>query len=92
MGRLANAVQSGGLRPRCRPAGGDLSSLGPGDNGRLERFIIALNFSDRLQVVDIPFADNGRWRDLLNDHEVEVSDFRLARQQLEPYWGRVYYQ
>lgn len=65
---------------------------GQGDNGRLERFIVALNFSDRPQTVDIPFADNGRWRDLLNDRDVDVTNFELSQQTLEPYWGRVYYQ
>ncbi len=65
---------------------------GQGDNGRLERFIIVLNFSDQPQTVDVPFADNGPWRDVLNDREVNVSNFELIQQTIEPYWGCVYYQ
>jgi 1,4-alpha-glucan branching enzyme len=60
--------------------------------GRLERFIVVLNFSGAPQVVDIPFSTSGVWQDLLNDHSDTVSDFRLLNQQIESNWGRVYYQ
>jgi 1,4-alpha-glucan branching enzyme len=65
---------------------------GPADNGRLERFIIVINFSDQPQRVDVPFSSNGDWRDLLNDIEVNVSDFQLGNQRIEPWWGCVYFQ
>lgn len=61
-------------------------------NGRLERFIVVINFSNQAQVVDIPFADNGAWHDLLNDRIDPVTDYRLAAQTIEAYWGRIYWQ
>jgi 1,4-alpha-glucan branching enzyme len=60
--------------------------------GRVERFIIVLNFSAQLQTVDVPFSMNGSWQDLLNNQTTEVNDFRLADQVIEPYWGRIYFQ
>ncbi len=61
-------------------------------DGRLERFMIVLNFSSQTQMVDVPFAANGTWQDLLNDQTVTVNDFRLINQAIESYWGRVYFQ
>jgi pullulanase len=61
-------------------------------DGRLERFIIVLNFSPQTQTVDVPFSANGTWQDLLNDQTVTVNDFRLADQPIESYWGRIYFQ
>lgn len=65
---------------------------GPADNGRLERFIIVINFSDQPQTVDVPFADNGQWRDLLNDRDLTVANFLLPDETIEPFWGRIYFQ
>ncbi len=62
------------------------------DDGQLERFMVVINFSNQDQVVDIPFADNGVWHDLLNDHDDQVNDYRLANQTIGAYWGRVYCQ
>jgi hypothetical protein len=61
-------------------------------DGRLERFIIVLNFSPQTQTVDVPFSANGTWQDLLNDRTYEVNDFRLTDQAIESYWGRVFFQ
>jgi 1,4-alpha-glucan branching enzyme len=61
-------------------------------DGRLERFIIVLNFSPQAQTVDIPFSDNGTWQDLLNEQAVTIHDFRLSAQSIESYWGRIYFQ
>jgi 1,4-alpha-glucan branching enzyme len=65
---------------------------GNGDDGRLERFIVVLNFSARPQTVDIPFSSNGAWQDLLNERFENVTDFRLPNQRIESNWGRVYYR
>jgi 1,4-alpha-glucan branching enzyme len=64
---------------------------GDADDGRLERFIIVLNFSDQSHRVDIPFSENAVWRDLLNDRDDNVSSFRLRDQEITSNWGRVYY-
>ena len=65
---------------------------GPGADGRLERFIVVLNFSPQTQTVDVPFSANGTWQDLLNDRAYEVNGFRLTDQPIESYWGRIYFQ
>jgi pullulanase/glycogen debranching enzyme len=62
------------------------------DDGRLERFIVVINFSDQSQTVNIPFPDNGMWHDLLNGRTDEVQDYRLMKQTIDPYWGRIYFQ
>jgi 1,4-alpha-glucan branching enzyme len=65
---------------------------GPGDEGKLERFIVVLNFSDQEQLVDIPFSSEGTWQDLLNERSDFVTGFRLANQPISSNWGRVYFQ
>jgi pullulanase len=65
---------------------------GNAEDGRLERFIIVLNFSPQAQMVDVPFPANGAWQDLLNNQTVTINDFRLAAQPIESYWGRIYFQ
>jgi pullulanase len=61
-------------------------------DGRLERFIVVLNFSPQTQTVDISFSANGTWLDLLNDRAYDVNGFRLTDQAIESYWGRIYFQ
>jgi 1,4-alpha-glucan branching enzyme len=61
-----------------------------GDN-KVEKFIIVLNFSGHGQYVDIPFSNNGAWKDLLNDRSDIVVDYRLFNQLIESNWGRIYY-
>lgn len=65
---------------------------GHDDHGRLERFIIALNFSAFDQRVDIPFSTNGEWTDLLNDMTANVRDFSLRDQLVGRHWGCIYFQ
>ncbi len=65
---------------------------GSADDGRLERFVIVVNFSNQDQVVDIPFAGNGVWHDLLNDRDDQVTGYHLPDQTIGSYWGRVYFQ
>jgi 1,4-alpha-glucan branching enzyme len=65
---------------------------GNAEDGRLERFIVILNFSPQTQTVDIPFSTNGAWQDVLNNQTVIVNDFRLTDQPIESYWGRIYFQ
>lgn len=63
---------------------------GNGEDGQLQRFIVVLNFSDQSQWVDIPFAENGTWHDLLNNSDNHVLNFRLVNQEITSHWGRVY--
>jgi glycosidase len=65
---------------------------GTAGDGRLERFIVALNFNAEDRVVDVPFSTNGPWEDLLNGRIDTVSGFRLAGHRLESNWGRVWFQ
>jgi hypothetical protein len=65
---------------------------GHNEQGQLERFIIALNFSAFDQVVNLPFSDNGLWKDLLNDHSVQVQNYWLYEQRLNSHWGHIYYK
>ena len=62
------------------------------DDGILERFIVAINFSSTDQVVNIPFPDNGTWEDLLNNQKVNVQNWWLFNQTVNSYWGRVFYK
>ncbi len=68
-----------------------LHRWGFADNQRLERFVVVINFSEVPQPVDIPFPENGGWRDLLNDHAVNVTNYRLSGQTVEANWGMVYF-
>ena len=56
-----------------------------------ERFIIALNFSDAAQEVDVPFSVDGEWRDLLNGGSIDVHGFH-QRMELTSHWGRVWWR
>jgi hypothetical protein len=63
---------------------------GDGTNGQLERFIIALNFSDRSHQVTLSFPENGDWADLLSGDTVRVAKYRLDT-ILESNWGHIYF-
>jgi pullulanase len=63
---------------------------GDGRAGGLERFIVALNFSQQARAVTLQFPANGRWTDLLNGDVAVVTDFRLDV-TLESNWGRVFF-
>jgi pullulanase len=65
---------------------------GTAEDGRLERFIIILNFSDFDQYVDIPFSVNGVWEDRLNGDSIDVHNFHLFDQRINSNWGRLYYR
>jgi pullulanase len=63
---------------------------GDGDDGRLERFYIALNFSNTSQDVTLRFAERGTWDNLLSDGEVKVVNNQL-NVMLESNWGHVFH-
>jgi len=65
---------------------------GNGSDGQLERFIVALNFSDTDRWVDIPFSTNGTWTDVLNGGSVAVQNWRIGGAQLPSNWGKVFWQ
>jgi glycosidase len=68
---------------------------GPDEQGKLQRFIIVLNFSDQPQDVSVPFPENGEWVDLLSGYSGSwkpvVTNYRLAF-QVGPNWGHVFYK
>jgi pullulanase len=65
---------------------------GPGTDGRLERFIVVLNFGDTDRWIRIPFSTNGRWADLLNETVVDVQGFELPNHRVGSNWGKVFFQ
>ena len=68
---------------------------GTDDRGVLQKFIIALNFSDRPQEVDIPFSEDGVWTDLVSDYsgswKPEITNGRL-RLTMGSNWGHVFFK
>ncbi|MFC1855339.1 alpha-amylase family glycosyl hydrolase [Thermodesulfobacteriota bacterium] len=62
---------------------------GHDNNGTLQRFIIALNFSDREQIVQVPFSANGKWRDILNDTPYFIHNYKMTL-PISSYWGRIF--
>ena len=60
--------------------------------GGLDRIIVALNFSDRAQQVDIPFPVDGVWVDQLSAPAISatVSGFWLRQWTIPSYWGFVF--
>jgi pullulanase len=60
--------------------------------GRLERFIVALNFSGSDHYLDLPFSVNGAWQDLLTGEVTHVQDWVLRDHPIPSHWGRVYWR
>jgi 1,4-alpha-glucan branching enzyme len=60
------------------------------DAAGTERIVVALNFSNDDQRVDIPFPTNGLWTDLLSNTQVTVSGWRLSQYTVNSHWGRVF--
>jgi hypothetical protein len=65
---------------------------GPAADGRLERFIVVLNFSPYDRWVDVPFSTNGDWQDLLTGNPVRVDNYRLTNFRVNSNWGCVFWQ
>ncbi|MCL6636087.1 MAG: alpha amylase C-terminal domain-containing protein, partial [Peptococcaceae bacterium] len=65
---------------------------GEGAGGGVERFIVAINYSDWDQWIDLPFSVNGAWEDLLNGETAIVSGWRLSGQRIPSNWGRIYFR
>jgi pullulanase len=59
-----------------------------GSGGGTERIVVALNFSDTEQKVDVPFPTNGTWTDLLSPDPVAVTDWHQEL-TLTSHWGRI---
>jgi pullulanase len=51
---------------------------GPDGEGRIEKFIIVLNFSAYDQQLDVPFSDNGTWHELLEGWDATIATWRLV--------------
>ncbi len=65
---------------------------GPADDGRLERFVIVLNFSRSDEYVDVPVSTNGTWRDLLSGDTWDAHDWWLRGIRISSNWGRIFYR
>jgi pullulanase len=65
---------------------------GESTNGRLERFIIVLNFSGVDRYVNVPFSVNGIWQELLSGETYRVENYQLSDQQINAHWGRIFYE
>ncbi|MBD2121021.1 alpha-amylase family glycosyl hydrolase [Trichocoleus sp. FACHB-262] len=59
--------------------------------GRIEKFIIVINFSSTNQYVDVPFSDNGTWNNLLDNTAIEVKDFWAKNLLISSHWGKIFY-
>ncbi len=62
--------------------------------GVLERVIVALNFADYQQAIDIPMSAAGVWDELLEEWTVSVGDDGggcwLRNHGIPRYWGRIF--
>jgi pullulanase len=63
---------------------------GPDGQGGTEKFIVVLNFSAYDQMLDVPFSDNGTWRELLEGWDVSIGNWRLANHRVGSHWGRIF--
>ena len=65
------------------------------NQGVLQKFIIALNFSDLPQDICVPFPENGEWTDLLSNYEgswkPEITNWNLCF-KIESNWGHVFFK
>jgi hypothetical protein len=64
---------------------------GNADDGRLEKFYIALNFSPWTQTVEINFPEDDGWVDLLSGWAPPVQNNRL-RFDVGSNWGYIFYK
>ena len=60
-------------------------------DGRLEKFYVVLNFSQRTQTVDMSFPEDGGWTDLLSGWQPPVSNHWLHF-DVGSNWGHIFYK
>lgn len=65
---------------------------GDATDGRLERFMVVINFSAFDQFVDVPFPDGGGWDDILNGGTAWVDDYRLRNERIDSHWGKIFFR
>jgi 1,4-alpha-glucan branching enzyme len=65
---------------------------GQANDGSLERFIIALNYSDTDRFIDVPFPANGMWQELLGGGSLTVQNYLLPNTLIGSNWGKVYFK
>ncbi len=65
------------------------------EQGTLQKFIIALNFSDMPRDICIPFPENGEWTDLLSNYDGSwkpvITNWKLCF-KIESNWGHVFFK
>ena len=53
-------------------------------------YMVVLNFSDSVQLVNVPFPQNGSWTDLLNNNTpYTVANYRLTNFAVPSNWGSI---
>lgn len=65
---------------------------GQASDGRMERFIVVLNFSGQDQYVDVPFPANGNWEERLGGGSVAVQGYWLRDRRVPSHWGEIFYK
>lgn len=68
---------------------------GSDENGRMQQFVIVLNFSDSEQAVSVPFPEDGVWTDLLSDYQGSWKPTvhnRALYIRAGSHWGHVFYK
>ena len=68
---------------------------GDDGNGRLQQFVIVLNFSDSDQAVNVPFPEDGEWIDLLSEYSGScqpVVNNRNLCITVGSHWGHLFYK
>jgi pullulanase/glycogen debranching enzyme len=64
---------------------------GDSSDGRLEKFVIVLNFSSWPQTVEVTFPEDDGWVDLLSGWSPAVSNHRL-RFEVGSNWGHIFHK
>jgi hypothetical protein len=68
---------------------------GRDENGKVQYFVIVLNFSDSSQQVTASFPENGLWTDLLSEYkgswQPQIENNSLTF-DVGPNWGHVFYK
>jgi 1,4-alpha-glucan branching enzyme len=59
-------------------------------DGKLERYIIALNFSVFDRVINIPFSENGLWENLLDGNTLQVENYLFDNYTVNSHWGAIF--
>jgi 1,4-alpha-glucan branching enzyme len=63
---------------------------GNNTEGKLDRYIIVLNFSMFARSLNLPFSENGRWENLLDGNTINVRNYSCDNYIINSHWGAIY--